>query len=75
MTNLSFRGIRSSKIVTDYPGQVGEVLVADDEGSDQVGVRRSAVLEVGTDGLVEGCVPGREDGRVVDQTGEGCWDG
>ena len=75
MTNLSLRGLRSSKIVTDYPGQVGEVRVADDEGSDQVGVRRGAVLEVGPDGLVEGGVPGWEDGRVVDQTGEGCWDG
>ena len=75
MTNLSFRGVRSSKIVTDYPGQVGEMRVPDDEESDEVGVRRSAVLEVGPDGLVEGGVPGWEHGRVVDQTGEGCWDG
>jgi hypothetical protein len=75
VTILLLRSLRNSTFVTDYPGQVGEVGVTDDERSDEVGVRRRAVLQVGPDGLVEGGVAGREDGRVVDQAGEGCWNG
>ena len=77
MTQCRSRSLQILRFVTDYP-KVGEAAVVDDEGSDEVGVRRCAVLQVGGDGLVEGGVARREDGRVVDQTadevreGSGC---
>ncbi len=69
MTDSWFRALRDHELVTDYP-EVLESAVVDDEGSDEVGVRRIAVLKVRGDGVVQRGVSGREDGRIVDQSAE-----
>ena len=57
-------------VVADLVEQVGQSGVADDEGADETGVRRAAVLAVGGDGLRQRAVARWEDRGIVDEPGQ-----